>query len=136
GTMKPLFENGMNGLLIIVIMTPFMFVGFDVIPQAAEEINLPQRRIGQLLILSVVLAVLWYIAIIFGVSRVLTPGEMSVSNLVTADAMVKAFNGSQMMGNILVLVGIGGILTSCIGFSFGGVVLFMLLQKQACFQNN
>src|SRR5690625_2948274 len=129
GTMKPLFENGMNGLLIIVIMTPFMFVGFDVIPQAAEEINLPQRRIGQLLILSVVLAVLWYIAIIFGVSRVLTPGEMSESNLVTADAMVKAFNGSQMMGNILVLGGIGGILTSWIGFYVGGSRAIYALAK-------
>jgi len=129
GTMKPLFENGMNGLLIIVIMTPFMFVGFDVIPQAAEEINLPQRRIGQLLILSVVLAVLWYIAIIFGVSRLLTPSEMSASNLVTADAMVKAFNGSQMMGNILVLGGIGGILTSWIGFYVGGSRAIYALAK-------
>ena len=71
-------------------MTPFMFVGFDVIPQAAEEINLPQRKIGQLLILSVVLAVIWYIAIIYGVSRILNPTELSESNLVTADAMAKA----------------------------------------------
>src|SRR5690625_4101137 len=47
--MEPLFNKGMAGLLTVVIMTPFMFVGFDVIPQAAEEINLPQRNIGQLL---------------------------------------------------------------------------------------
>src|SRR5690625_5636063 len=46
--MEPLFEKGTVGLLTVVIMTPFMFVGFDVIPQAAEEINLPRRRIGQL----------------------------------------------------------------------------------------
>src|SRR5690625_2441360 len=79
--MEPLFEEGTAGLLTVIIMTPFMFVGFDVIPQAAEEINLPQKRIGQLLILSVVLAVLWYIAIIFGVSRLLTPSEMSEYSL-------------------------------------------------------
>jgi len=118
--MEPLFEKGTVGLLTVVIMTPFMFVGFDVIPQAAEEINLPRRRIGQLLILSVLMAVAWYIAIIFGVSRVLSPAEIATSNLVTADAMAKAFGGSQFMGTVLVLGGIGGILTSWIGFFIGG----------------
>ncbi|GAB3794075.1 APC family permease [Virgibacillus kimchii] len=128
-TMDPLFATGISGILVVVIMTPFMFVGFDVIPQAAEEINLPKKRIGQLLILSVMLAVIWYIAIIFGVSMVMTPSEMAVSNLVTADAMAKAFGGSQMMGNILVLGGIGGILTSWIGFYVGGSRAIYALAK-------
>ncbi len=118
--MQPLFEKGIAGVLTVIIMTPFMFVGFDVIPQAAEEINLPQRKIGQLLIAAVVLAVLWYVAIIFGVSRVLGSGELDASNLVTADAMAKAFGDSRMMGNILVLGGIGGIMTSWLGFYVGG----------------
>src|SRR5699024_2871224 len=30
--MEPLFNEGIAGLLTVVIMTPFMFVGFDVIP--------------------------------------------------------------------------------------------------------
>ncbi|HLR65597.1 APC family permease [Virgibacillus alimentarius] len=127
--MEPLFNKGIAGLLTVVIMTPFMFVGFDVIPQAAEEINLKQKKIGQLLIVSVVLAVIWYIAIIFGVSRVLTPAEMSNSTLVTADAMAKAFGDSRMMGNILVLGGIGGILTSWIGFYVGGSRAIYALAK-------
>src|SRR5699024_12128116 len=70
--------------------------------------------IGKLLIFSVILAVIWYVAIIYGVSRVLDASEMTESNLVTADAMAKAFGNSQMMGNILVLGGIGGMLTSWI----------------------
>jgi basic amino acid/polyamine antiporter, APA family len=118
--MQPLVEKGMAGILTVIIMTPFMFVGFDVIPQAAEEINLPQKQIGKLLIVSVVMAIVWYIAVIFGVSRVLNPAEIAESNLVTADAMAKAFGGSKMMGNVLVLGGIGGILTSWIGFYVGG----------------
>src|SRR5699024_103779 len=79
-----------------------------------------QKRIGQLLVFSVILAVIWYIMIIFGVSRILTPTELNESNLVTADAMAKSFGNSKMMGNILVLGGIGGILTSWIGFYIGG----------------
>ncbi|WP_370224875.1 APC family permease, partial [Cytobacillus sp.] len=80
--MQPLFEKGMAGILTVVIMTPFMFVGFDVIPQAAEEIKLPQKQIGKLLIVSVIMAIVWYIAVIIGVSRVLSPSEIAQSNLV------------------------------------------------------
>ncbi|RFU70310.1 amino acid permease [Peribacillus saganii] len=118
--MQPLFETGMAGILTVVIMTPFMFVGFDVIPQAAEEIKLPQKQIGKLLIVSVILAIVWYISVIFGVSRILSPSEIAESNLVAADAMAKAFGDSKMMANVLVLGGIGGILTSWIGFYVGG----------------
>lgn len=118
--MQPLFEQGIAGLLTVIIMTPFFFVGFDVIPQAAEEINLPKKRIGQLLIVSVFMAIFWYIAIIFGVSIVLSKEEIVASNLVTADAMAKAFGGSKFMANILVLGGIGGIVTSWLGFYVGG----------------
>ncbi|HWO77481.1 MAG TPA: amino acid permease [Bacillus sp. (in: firmicutes)] len=127
--MKPLFDNGMAGILTVLIMTPFMFVGFDVIPQASEEINLPQKRIGQLLIVSVIFAIVWYVAIIFGVSRVLTPQEMNQSNLVTADAMAKAFGGSKWWANILILGGIGGIITSWIGFYVGGSRAIYALAK-------
>src|SRR5699024_5593766 len=108
---------------------PFMFVGFDVIPQAAEEINLPKKRIGQLLIFSVILAVIWYVAIIFGVSRVMTRSELAATNLATADAMGNAFGGSQLMANILVLGGIGGILTSWLGFYVGGSRAIYALAK-------
>src|SRR5699024_3731433 len=127
--MQPFFENGLSGFLTVVIMTPFMFVGFDIIPQAAEEINLPPRNIGKLLIFSVILAVIWYVAIIYGVSRVLDASEMTESNLVTADAMAKAFGNSQMVGSILVLGGIGGILTSWIGFYVGGSRAIYALAK-------
>ena len=127
--MEPLFTNGFPGLLTVVVMTPFMFVGFDVIPQAAEEINLPKKRIGQLLIFSVILAVVWYGSILFGVSRVMTPSALAATNLVTADAMGKAFGGSQFMANLLVLGGIGGILTSWLGFYVGGSRAIYALAK-------
>lgn len=128
-TMEPFFQKGFSGLLTVIVMTPFMFVGFDVIPQAAEEINLPKKRIGQLLIFSVILAVIWYVSIIFGVSRVMTPSELAATNLATADAMSNAYGGSQLMANILVLGGIGGILTSWLGFYVGGSRAIYALAK-------
>src|SRR5699024_7774382 len=101
--MEPFFVDGVKGFFVVLVMTPFMFVGFDVIPQAAEEIDLPRKRIGQLLVFSVALAIIWYIAVIFGVSRVLDAQQLADSDLVTADAMKEAFGGSVLMKNFLIL---------------------------------
>lgn len=40
--MEPLFTNA-AGIFTVLIVVPFMFVGFDVIPQSAEELNMPAR---------------------------------------------------------------------------------------------
>ncbi len=116
--MAPFFDNGMKGIMAVLIMTPFMFVGFNVIPQAAEEINLPYKSIGKVLILSVFMAALFYMLIIFGVSRALTPAEMKASKLVTADAMA-ALLGGPWAGKLLILGGIAGIISSWNGFYIG-----------------
>lgn len=115
----PLFTGGIAGILAVVIMTPFLFVGFDVIPQSAEEINLPYRQLGTLLIISVILAAAWYILIIIGVGAGLGQQALANTELATADAMGNLF-GSELFANILVLGGIAGILTSWNGFMVGG----------------
>ncbi|MBP7003748.1 MAG: APC family permease [Amaricoccus sp.] len=117
--MEPLFVGGAAGIMAVLIMTPFMFVGFDVIPQAAEEINLPPEQIGRLLIVSVVMAVLWYILIVLAVSLALSAEDSAASSLPTADAMSAVFNGAWA-GKLLVLAGIGGIVTSWNAFLVGG----------------
>ncbi len=117
--MEPLFMDGAKGLLAVLIMTPFMFVGFDVIPQAAEEINLPPKQIGRILVISVVMAVTWYIAIILAVSLALSAEDSSAASLPTVDAMSAVFGGTWA-GKLLVLAGIGGIITSWNAFLIGG----------------
>ncbi|MBU3032301.1 APC family permease [Paracoccus marinaquae] len=119
GHMEPLFADGAKGIMAVLIMTPFMFVGFDVIPQAAEEIDLPHKQIGRILILSVVMAVTWYIAIILAVSLALSAEDSAASNLPTVDAMSAVFGGAWA-GKLLVLAGIGGIITSWNAFLVGG----------------
>lgn len=118
--LKPFWNNGAGGIFAVAIMTPFMFVGFDVIPQAAEEINVPAREIGKIMILSIVLAASWYIFIILAVSLIMTYPEMDSSLLVTADAMKKVFNNSTAMANVLVIGGLAGIITSWNSFFMGG----------------
>ncbi|MDT0512930.1 APC family permease [Halomonas sp. LES1] len=121
-TMQPLFsvEQGvMGGIMTVIIMVPFMFVGFDVIPQAAEEINLPFREIGRVLMISVILAVFWYAFIILGTSLMLDPEALGASSLAVPDAMQAVFQ-APWAGNLMILAGIAGIITSWNAFYIGG----------------
>ena len=83
--MQPLFEHGAKGMLGVLVMVPFMFVGFDVIPQSAEELDIPFPEIGRMLMISIVMAVFWYVLIIAAVSVSLPGSDRAVSGLPTAD---------------------------------------------------
>jgi amino acid transporter len=96
-----------------------MFVGFDVIPQSAEEIDIPFSEIGKLLMLSIGMAVAWYVAMVWAVSTGLSADERAASTLPTADAMA-ALMGGNWGGKLVVIAGIGGILTSWNSFLIGG----------------
>ena len=126
--MSPLFAGGTAGVISVLVATPFLFVGFDVIPQSAEEINLPYRKIGQLLLLSIGLAVFWYVLIMVTVGMSMPAAQLAESNLAAADGMA-ALWGSDLMGTILVLGGIAGILTSWNGFLIGASRLIYAMAQ-------
>lgn len=114
--MQPLFSNGLGGLATILVMVPFMFVGFDVIPQAAEEINLPFRDIGAALILSVVMAIAWYCLIIMGVGLVQDGGTLQ-TEIPTAEAGRIIYGDTG--ATLILLAGLAGIMTSWNAFIVG-----------------
>lgn len=113
------FENGLGGTMSVLMMIPFLFVGFDVIPQIAEEVKAPSKKIGGILILSIIASVIFYLLIVFGVADGLSPKALTTSNLATADAMVNLF-GHSGFGVLLVLGGVAGIITSWNAFIIGG----------------
>jgi amino acid transporter len=112
-----------KSILSVAVVTPFYFIGFDVIPQASEEINVPPKKIGKMLILSVVLAVAFYALVILAVGLVLNPSAIETSQagtgLVTADAMAAAF-GTKIMAKVIIVGGMCGIITSWNSFMIGG----------------
>ncbi|ELY94524.1 APC family permease [Natrialba taiwanensis] len=115
----PAFTAGTAGIFAVVLQTPFMFVGFDVIPQSAEEADVSPRSLGLLVIAAVGLATLFYIAVIWGASRALPGAELVDSSLPAAEAMAALFN-SQTIGQLMALAGVAGILTSWNAFIIGG----------------
>ena len=126
---EPAIAIPATGILTVLIMVPAMMVGFDVLPQSAEEINLPPRRIGWLLVLSLLMAGLWYGGVSFAVSMALDPTALESSSMATADAAMSLWNG-RWAGTILIIGGVGGILTSWNAFIIGGRrVMFALSES-------
>lgn len=117
------FGSSLNHILRVAVITPFFLMGFDVIPQAAAEIDVPAKKIGFIMLLSIVMGVLFYVLIIFAVGYLMGGAEItssvSGSGLVTADAMEKAFQ-SRFMAKVLIVGGLCGILTSWNSFLVGG----------------
>ena len=112
----PVFK-GWPMVAAVMITVPFLFVGFDVIPQSAEEIDTPRREIGSALVASIVGAVVFYLLIVFAVG--LAPFDPQTADLPTADA-ASAYWGSSKASAFVVLAGIGGIITSWNAFLIGG----------------
>jgi len=116
--MQPLFKDGVAGITLVLVMVPFMFVGFDTIPQVAEEVDLPFRDIGVVLIASVAMAIVWYGLIILAVGLVLDQTAIDASTTVTAAANARIYG--EVGGIVLLVAGLAGIITSWNAFILGG----------------
>ncbi len=117
-----------EGFFRVVIMTPFALVGFDVIPQIAEEINIPFRAVGKLILISIVMAVTWYVLIQWTVGLTLDESARASSELVTADAMAKIY-GSAWGARVLIFGGVLGIVTSWNAFFIGASRLIFAMAR-------
>lgn len=117
------FKTAAVATMTVAMVTPFFFIGFDVIPQVAEEISVSLKKIGIIMLVAVTLAALFYASIIVAIGLVLTPDEIVISmngtGLVTADAMAKAFS-STAMAKVALIGGLCGIITSWNSFMIGG----------------
>jgi len=116
--LEPWFGPAATGWLTVLIMVPTIYVGFDVIPQAAEEIALPAREIGIVIVASVVLAMLFYVTMILGVGLMFPREALPGLALPTADAAGAAWGG-RWAATIMILGGIAGVLTSWNAFIVG-----------------
>ena len=113
----------LKNIMAIAVVAPFFLFGFDVIPQAAEEINVPLKKLGKLLVGSIALAVAFYGLVVLAVGYGMNTKEIAdsalTSGLVTADAMAKLFT-SEVMAKVLIIGGLCGIITSWNSFLMGG----------------
>jgi APA family basic amino acid/polyamine antiporter len=116
------------GIAMVLVTVPFWFVGFDTIPQAAEEANdsISHKTIGLLIPLSIVAAVGFYILLILSTSIAAPWEEIIGDKLPTAKAFGIA-TGSPFLVKLILITALVGLLTSWNGFFLAGSrVLFAL----------
>ncbi|MDG1732564.1 MAG: amino acid permease [Thalassotalea sp.] len=126
--LTPLFVDDYKGFFAVLAMVPALMIGFDVIPQSAEEINLKPQMIGKILVFSVAVAITWYCLMSLGVALSMTSSDLATSTMATADAHANVWHG-QWAGNLTVIGGIAGIITSWNAFILGGSRAIYALAK-------
>ncbi len=132
--LEPLFGDaalgagGLGGILAVFVTVPFWYVGFDTIPQAAEERREGSslRRLGVYVVLAILGSTLFYIAVILGAGMA-GPWQGIVDDaLPTAAAFESAFESSALV-RLVLIAGLIGLITSWNGFFLAGSrVLFAL----------
>lgn len=115
--MTPLITNA-NGIGMVLLVAPSMYLGFDMISKSAEEMNMPVGSIARVLILSIVGAGIWYILMIIGTALSAPPSFRQGALVPTADTAAYAFE-SPIMAKVMIAGGICGVITSWNGFIVG-----------------
>ncbi|MCB1607462.1 MAG: APC family permease [Xanthomonadales bacterium] len=120
------------GILAVLVTIPFWFVGFDTIPQGAEEAStsVPPRTLAFLIVGSIIAATAFYALIILSVSMVGPWQELITSDLPAARAFEHAFS-SPWLSDLVLIAALLGLFTSWNGFFLAGSrVIFALGRGQ------
>jgi len=117
-----------SGIATVFVTVPFWFVGFDTIPQSAEEAkdSVSYRTLGLLILLAISGAIVFYLLLIFSTSLLGHRMEILSRELATAEAFRLALRKPWLV-NLILLAALVGLLTSWNGFFLAGSrVLFAL----------
>lgn len=105
-----------SAVLAIVAIAPWAYVGFDNVPQAAEEFNFAPRKAYRLIVLALVVAALFYAMMVLA-TAVATPWQDLVASEPrwgTGDAVAGLFGA---IGTLLLFIAVCmGIFTGLNGF--------------------
>lgn len=120
--------TGSSGFFYVLMMIPSMMVGFDVIPQSVEEMNIAQRDIGKMMIVCIVMSSVWYLMMILGIGFG-APQEVRSSGSLPAVNVIIYIFGNKGFGALLAGIGLLGILTSWNGFFMGATRLLFSMGR-------
>lgn len=116
------------GILAVLVTIPFWFVGFDTIPQGAEEASssVAPRTLAFLIVGSIVAATAFYLLIILSVGMTGPWQEMIKADLPAAQAFENAFE-APWLAKMVLIAALLGLFTSWNGFFLAGSrVIFAL----------
>lgn len=129
---QPLFPSNTTAfaaIISIVAIAPWAFVGFDAVPQAAEEFDFPARKAFMLIILAIVFATIIYSLMILATSMASPWEAVAAENYLWGTAaVIQELLGP--IGLIILVVALSmGIFTGLNGFTLAGSRLLFSMSR-------
>jgi amino acid transporter len=125
----PFFGRGVSGMLLIIPLNILGFMGYDILPQAAQEVNAPIRKMVFVIPLSILFVLIAYFVVTVTNAGVV-PWEQLAKN---TDPLPIGFIATKLLGptgpQIIVLAGLAGLITTLNGFVVGASRLMMAMAK-------
>jgi APA family basic amino acid/polyamine antiporter len=108
------FPNGFSGYSAAVGLLIMKFVGFDLVPQLAEEANFPRKNLWKAFLGSLACTTLIYCMAIIGVSGIVSNEWVAETDIV--DPRVADIIGMHWLGLVIVIMGALTCLTTLSSF--------------------
>ena len=115
----PLFAEGRSWwacVISIVAITPWLFVGFDTIPQTAEEFDFPPEKSRRLMLNSIICGATLYGLVLISVAIIIPYTDLLGQNHTWSTGAVANMAFGKFGGAILAIPVLAGIFTGMNGF--------------------
>jgi len=126
----PFFEGHVPGMLMMVPIAMLAFMGFDIVPQAAEEVRSPIKKVVYLIPLSIIFVCFFYFGAFFTAAANAPPDVIAQSKAeVPLIDVAKGFLGEG--GALVILIaGIMGLITTMNAFVIGASRLMLGMARE------
>ena len=121
----------LKGIILIVAMAPFLYVGFDCIPQAAEEFNFPANKTLVLIFSAIAVGALIYAALAVVTAAVIP--WMDMVDLKNAAGNPESWRTGAMIKQALGGLGIAFVVIAVLAGMFTGINGFYLSSSRLLF---
>ncbi len=127
--MMPFFGRGVAGMFLMIPIYMLCFMGYDILPQAAEEVKSPVRKMVFIVPFSILFVLLAYFVVSVTNMGVLPWEQIAKSK----DAIPIIPIATKLLGpsgpSIIIIAGIAGLVTTLNGFVIGASRLMMAMAK-------
>lgn len=117
--LQPYFNENQAGfisVISVVALAPFLYQGFDTIPQTAEEFSFCHSKSNMLLIFSIICGCILYSLVLFGVAVIRPYPEMLAADYPWLTGTVSSMAFGKIGGIILAVPVLAGIFSGMNGY--------------------
>jgi len=127
---SPFFKGHVPGMFMMVPIGMLAFMGFDIVPQAAEEVKSPIRKVVYMIPLSIVFVCFFYVGAFFTAAANMPPAQIAQSKAeVPLIEVSKIFLGNTG-ATVILIAGIMGLITTLNAFVIGASRLMLGMARE------